>query len=257
MRPHRPGAGEVVQVVADGIRRRLDNVWADLEPKPIAAHSRALNWLAELEDAPQMYASSCAEAEMIQREASTWRSLEPIYGWHGWKRNLAPTVSPLVALLFEGAITRGVRNRKAIVREIEIACVDALNGGGKVDVLSIGGGAAPAVREMMERVRVGGHVLILDRDEVPSADSNWLKELPCDWEYELRRADARELIRVLKGGWRPLIVEMVGMGDYIRDEKLLGLLRRIRRMMVTNGWLITANVDTGLAEKEWLHHMVC
>jgi hypothetical protein len=52
-------------------------------------------------------------------------------------------------------------------------------------------------------------------------------------------------------------VEMVGVSDYVPDEKLLGLLRRIRRVMASNGWLIAANVDTGLAEKEWLHHMVC
>ena len=193
---------------------------------------------------------------MVQREASTWRSLEPIYGWHGWNRNLGPTVSPLVALFFEGATARGVRNRKAIAREIEIACVGALNGGAKVDILSIGGGAAPALREMMERVKVGGHVLILDRDEVPGADLNWLGELPCDWEYELRCADARELIRVLKGDWRPLVVEMVGVSDYMSDEKLLGLLRRVRRVMATDGWLIAANVDSDLAEKEFLRHMV-
>jgi hypothetical protein len=57
--------------------------------------------------------------------------------------------------------------------------------------------------------------------------------------------------------WNGLIVEMVGVSDYMRDEKLLGLLRRIRRMMATNGWLITANVDSDLAEKEFLRHMVC
>ena len=92
---------------------------------------------------------------------------------------------------------------------------------------------------------------------MPGADLNWLNELPCDWEYELRCADARELIRVLKGDWRPLIVEMVGVSDYMADEKLLGLLRRVRRVMAKNGWLITANVDTGFAEKEFLRHMVC
>jgi hypothetical protein len=74
---------EVAQVVADGIRRRLDNVWADLESKPIATHSRALNQMAEIEDAPQLFASLCAETATTQREASTWRSLEPVYAWPG------------------------------------------------------------------------------------------------------------------------------------------------------------------------------
>ncbi|MCL4303493.1 MAG: class I SAM-dependent methyltransferase [Anaerolineae bacterium] len=246
---------EDTYAVAKSVKTRIYNIWGSLEPKPIPGHSQTLNSLATADNARQIFASACAETGIIQREAATWRSLEPLYHWHEWRWRLPSTISPLVTLFLESASSRGVRNRKAIVREIEVACVNALNFA-SVKLLSIGGGAAPAIREMMSTAESGGHVIILDQDEIPEMNPDWLADLPHPWEYEVRCGDARELVRILNGQWRPNIVEMVGVVDYIPDKKLRGLFRHIHQVLLPGGWLITANLDPDMMERFWIHQMV-
>jgi hypothetical protein len=98
--------------------------------------------------------------------------------------------------------------------------------------------------------------MILDRDVVPDINPTWLTDLPHRWNYEVRRGDARKLVRIFNGQWQPNLVEMVGIGDYISDKKLVGLFHRIHQVLVPGGWLITANLDTDAVERLWMHQMV-
>jgi hypothetical protein len=218
-------------------------------------HSFALNHLAHVENAARLFAVIGPETAMATHEDPIRRILESFYSWHEWKWRLPQESVPLAALLSESATARGVRNRKAIVREIEIACVNAL----QVEVfnlLSIGGGTTPALREMMELVTGSGHVIVLDRDVAPEVNPNWVEHLPAVWQYEVRCTDPQHPAYTLAGNWRPHLVEAVELGDCASDEITSSILATIQEITPAGGWLIIGSVDPGATEKQYLHQMI-
>jgi hypothetical protein len=240
--------------VEKNIRKRIGNLWAHLESRPPVDHSFALNHLAHAEKASQFFAAVSPEAKLPKQENSLQTILEPFYSWHEWKWHLPQASVPLAALFTESATARGVRNRKAIVREMEIACVDTLRVE-SINLLSIGGGTTPALREMMELVVSGGHVIILDWDVVPEANLAWVEYLPAVWQYEVRCTDPQHPENAIAGNWRPHLVEAVGLTDCTPDEMMISILDYIHKVIPAGGWLIAGSVDPNTTERQYLHQM--
>ena len=56
--------------------------------------------------------------------------------------------------------------------------------------------------------------------------------------------------------FKPSIVEMAGLMDYLRDRKAIGLMRKIYRILLPNGWFFTSHIHPNM-ERYFLRWAFC
>ncbi len=156
---------------------------------------------------------------------------------------------------------QAVRNRLKIAkRELERAAqtISQNTGDGCVHVLSLAAGASQGVIEAAARLKRQGircEMLLVDSDQ--SALQYALKlarEHGVADSVTVREGEVLFFEREI-GEFRPDVVEMIGLIDYLRDKTLVLLLKKIKRNLKTGGFFLTGHIHPN-TESYFIRHAV-
>jgi len=156
---------------------------------------------------------------------------------------------------------QAVRNRLKIVkRELSLAiqAVSQTNADDCIRILSLAAGAAQGVIETAAQLKQRGircEVLLVDSD--PAALRYALKlagEHGVADSVTVREGNVLFFEREI-GEFRPDIIEMIGLIDYLRDKILISLLKKIKRHLKTGGIFLTGHIHPN-PESYFIRHAV-
>lgn len=157
---------------------------------------------------------------------------------------------------------QAVRNRLIIARrELHRAINDraAQSKNRRVRIMSLAAGSAQAVIETLadfrERSSIRVTALLIDQDEsaLAYAQSLAVHHGVADL-ISMKKGDVLFFERQL-GKFKPDIIEMMGLLDYLRDKMAISLLRKIRRCLKDDGFFLTCHIHPN-TEAYFLRHVV-
>lgn len=159
---------------------------------------------------------------------------------------------------------QAVRNRLKIVKqEIEIAILDVVKTKARnepVRLLSLAAGSGQGVIEVVAKLHHAGircEVLLVDQDHSALAHARKLA-----WKHGIsdmvatRESNAVLFYRNLrKWGFKPDIIEMCGLMDYLEDELAITVIKMIHRCLPPRGFFLTCHIHPN-KESYFLWHVV-
>ncbi|MDO8424434.1 MAG: class I SAM-dependent methyltransferase family protein [bacterium] len=181
----------------------------------------------------------------VFKNVTTWRALETMYTYEQRREEGKTTFN---SRLWEGFLdnARSIRNRLVLVREeLNLAIQKTAVGKETIHILSIGSGSARSVLETIALYNGGSlriNALLIDMDQTAIEFS---KELAhklgingCATRltgnfFRLER-DAAE--------FKPEIVELVGLLDYLTNKQVVVLLGKVCRILQPGGYIVTGNI---------------
>lgn len=197
----------------------------------------------------------------VKDGAKGWSALDAVYNFRtGEGNNLAARVIDDFWLRMRNA--QAVRNRLIIVRREIINAVLRVHNvrydSSPVRILSIAAGSGQAVIEAMERLERMGircEALFIDSDTSALEHSNLLaQQRGLSDNIVTREGDAVFFSRELKG-FKPDIIEMCGLTDYLHDSLAIALIKKIRRHLQPGGYYLTCHIHPN-AEMYFLRQVV-
>ena len=188
----------------------------------------------------------CPKVQIIKKVGGTWKALDILY-------NLEYKEKPGFLSRIEDFWTnilniKAVRNRSRLVQfELKKIIINFLSRGEEVRILELAAGSAQPLLEVLAYFRERGilniKVLLLDND--PSA-LDYAKILAVKYgvqdQVEVVKTNAFFVKRVARV-FRPNIIEMVGLLDYLPDNAAKKLLTNIKEALLPScGVFVTANI---------------
>lgn len=151
---------------------------------------------------------------------------------------------------------QAVRNRKKLVELQLMWAVKCFEDQAEIFFLSIACGSAQAVVEgLVSLGELGRKVRVVLVDKDPMALGHALslaKRHGLDKQFEAKCVTAG---RIEELGLQPHVVEMCGLLDYFPKPHAVRLLRKVRRVMASEGVLITCNIAPN-PETPFVRHVV-
>ncbi len=195
---------------------------------------------------------SSKDAEVILDNLGSARALEVMYG--RYRRNLFSRgiMQGFADLFWHHFVSqpKGVRNRLKIVEnnlEKEISRIISRNNEKKINLLTIGGGSARGILEVLNKYSVqlkDWKISVINVDKSLKAI-----ELGKELSEEFRLYDNFKWINDLAQNVGNLvhkdsidIVEMVGLLDYFRDEKSIETFKQICDILKKGGLFMVGNI---------------
>lgn len=170
--------------------------------------------------------------------AGKWPALEALYNWRPARNGI---MGKIEAFWMNVRSAQAVRNRKTIVaEEIRQAISSKIESEGEARVLSIACGSAQSVFEAIDGTG-NVRVLAIDMDETAIEYSRRMAQKFGIKNVEWRKGNVLSPATI-SDGFKPNIVEVVGLFDYLSDTAIVGLLKRISRMAANDAVLVTAHV---------------
>ena len=195
----------------------------------------------------------------VKDGAATWKALDAVYNFRKGEgcNGLIRTVD---VFWMRVRNAQAVRNRLKIVkRELSNAVLTVAKDkteGEPIRILSLaagsGQGVIEAVRDLSNR-GIRCQVRLVDRDLSALDHAYSLAEqhgVACF--VEVREGDAISFYRDL-GEFKPDIIEMCGLMDYLRDSLAIALIRKIHKYLRTGGFFLTCHIHPN-AEEYFLRH---
>lgn len=179
----------------------------------------------------------------VKEGPASWYALNEIYNYQfGRRRGLGGLVDDF----WEGMLnTQAVRNRLKLVKQEIRRAILQFSNHEEVRLLSLAAGSAQGIIEVMAELKTKGikvRVLLLDIDQVAL---DYAKQLAFHYavgsQIETVKASVAKVIRISKG-FRPQIIEMLGLLDYIPQDKAIRLVEKIRQSLETKGIFLTCNI---------------
>lgn len=154
---------------------------------------------------------------------------------------------------------QAVRNRLKIVRrELRRAIIASSRSDEPVRILSLAAGTAQGVLEVMAELRAQGYpseAVLVDRDRTALEYARQLTAFHgLHDSVRIVEGDVTSFDKLTKG-YRPHIIEMCGLMDYLRDTLAEKLVRKIRANLETGGFFLTCHIHPN-AETYFLRHVV-
>jgi len=208
-----------------------------------------LNQLSEDEAQAVFLQGSRREGDprVVFKNAGTWRALEVMYTFEERRaRGLVDKNDIFWEETLDNA--RSIRNRLLLVKEKLVALVKKkMLDGTPVRVLSIGTGSARPVLEATASLERTPEVelLLVDRDGTALKFS---EELGASLNVNHTARKTGNFLRVKGecGSFKPQIVEMVGLLDYLNDRWCHRLIADVLDILAPGGYLITGNISPNL-----------
>lgn len=180
----------------------------------------------------------------VKHGAASWRALDIIYN-HPFEQT-----NSLGSLVDEfwwfSQNCQAVRNRfKLVKQEVKKAILHFSDYGDEVRLVSLACGSAQAIIEVVSELKRQGikiRVLLIDMEQEALsyaeglADQNGVRE-----QIETIKANACQAARILHD-FRPHIVEMLGLLDYLPQETAIRLISGINKSLVLGGIFLTCNI---------------
>lgn len=192
----------------------------------------------------------------IKEGAASWRSLDIIYNYRfGQKKGLRGFVDDFWVGMMNA---QAVRNRLKLVKQEIRRAILRFSNHEEVRIISLAAGSAQGIIEVMAELKKEGvrvRALLLDIDQTAL---DYAKELAqshgVDGQIETVRNGVAQVSRVSKD-FKPQIIEMLGLLDYIPRDKAIRLVRKIRDSLETKGIFLTCNIRHNL-ERHFLKWVI-
>ncbi|PIR86429.1 hypothetical protein COU13_00905 [Candidatus Kaiserbacteria bacterium CG10_big_fil_rev_8_21_14_0_10_43_70] len=184
----------------------------------------------------------------VKEGSAKWQALDACYNFsHGEGKNWFTRTLDMFWMNVRNA--QAVRNRLIIAREeLCRAIINQANNSPnrEVKILSLAAGSAQAVIEALSALRRSQNVhiraVLIDQDETALAHAEALaRDCGVADLVETRLGDVLFFDRIL-GEFRPDIIEMMGLMDYLRDKLAVQLLRKIYRYLPEGGSFLTCHI---------------
>ena len=202
----------------------------------------------------------------IRSGSATWRALHIIYNWYG-HFGIKPDLprDPFAWFWIRNANGQAVRNRlRIIVAELKKAIIDVSSREEEVRILSVASGSAQSLFLAVNSLRRKGFkkrvkLLLLDLDHSALRNSAQLAE---HWDFPAQdiiyaNATTTSIEKLLANkDFKPQIIEMAGLLDYLRDGKAAAIMNRIYNILPPCGWFITCHVHPNM-EEHFLRWAIC
>ena len=179
----------------------------------------------------------------IKEGEASWKALDIIYNHpFGQKK----TVGGLVDDFWVGMMNaQAVRNRLKLVKQEIRRAILRFSNHQEVRLLSLAAGSAQGVIEVMAELKVKGirvRALLLDIDQTALDYAILLADrYGVGDQIETIKTGVAQVIRVSQD-FRPQVIEMLGLLDYIPQDKAIRLVEKIRQSLETKGIFLTCNI---------------
>lgn len=192
----------------------------------------------------------------IKEGAASWKALDIIYN-HQFGCNSG--LSGLVDDFWIGMINaQAVRNRLKLAKQEICNAVLRFSDQEEVRLLSLAAGSAQGVIETIAELKSRGmrvRALLLDIDNSALAYAQELAQRHGVSE-RVEAINARvSQVTTVSQSFRPQIIEMLGLLDYIGQEKAVRLVKEIRSALAPSGVFLTCNVRSN-AERHFLKWVI-
>lgn len=182
----------------------------------------------------------------IKEGAASWKALDIIYNYEFGS-------SSIVDDFWIGMMNaQAVRNRFKLVRqEVRRAILRFSDHNKEVRLISLACGSSQAVVEVMAEFKAKGvmvKTLLVDVDQGALDYARGLAErYGVLGQIEMRRASVAQVVKFSRG-FKPQVIEMLGLLDYIPPDKAIHLVTKIRESLVPKGVFLTCNIAPNLEQ---------
>jgi hypothetical protein len=189
----------------------------------------------------------------IKEGAASWEALRIIYNYEDqgsfvdrfWIRHMRNA--------------QAVRNRKRIiVSELHDQCVDVIARKGTVKIISLASGSAQAVFEALKGLPPESiEVLLIDFD--PAAGPYALemaRQCGLESRVNFKQGNLLKFDRaIMIGNFKPDIIEMAGLLDYLGDDKAVKLMQKIYAVLPEGGQFVTCHIHDN-TERDFMTQVI-
>lgn len=179
----------------------------------------------------------------VKEGAASWKALELIYNWRfGQNQGL----SGLVEDFWFGMLNaQAVRNRLKLIKQEVKRAILRFSNHEEVRILSLAAGSAQGIIEVMAELKSKGvrvKALLLDIDPTAIAYAQELAgQSGVADQIEVVNASVAMVSKVAQR-FKPQIIEMLGLLDYIPKDKAIRLVEKIRESLEPKGIFLTCNI---------------
>ncbi len=182
------------------------------------------------------------QCRAIKEGAASWKALDLIYNHEfGQGRSVRGAIDDFWIGMLNA---QAVRNRLKLVKQ-ELRSALLRSGNQEVRLLSLAAGSAQAVIEVMAELKSEGvlvQAMLLDIDQTALDYSEMLAmEHGVRDQIETVKASVVQVKRVASD-FSPDVIEMLGLLDYIPQEKAIRLVSKIYQSLKPDGIFLTCNI---------------
>lgn len=179
----------------------------------------------------------------VRNGATSWRALHEIYNYDFGK---PASMDTLVSNFWESMLNcQAVRNRFKLVKQELKRAVLQFEGEPEVRIISLACGSAQPVIEVMAELKTRGilaKTVLLDMDQSALDHAAKLASVyGVLAQVKTIKAIVCQVAKVAKN-FKPHVIEMVGLMDYLDEKQAVRLLSKIRQLLEPNGIFITCNI---------------
>jgi len=225
-----------------------DNIY-----KKISAKRKVFNhlfWLPFINYVPEKFGvwffnKSSEHTRQITKLAKSSMALEMMYGYDGFKLNGNGFADSFFTSFWEGGTlnAHAVRNRFKLVKK-ELKEIFLKDNRQKIKILSLASGSARAIIEVLaelDGIEVEARFVDMSRDALDYS-KGLAEKYQVTGQINWIRGNVTD-INKLCGGWRPDVVEFVGLMDYLDEKMAIGMIASIHRHLENDGHLIFSNIN--------------
>jgi SAM-dependent methyltransferase len=193
---------------------------------------------------------------LIKEGATSWRALDIIYNHRfGGRKTLTGYLDDFWIGMMNA---QAVRNR---FRLVKIELKDTLarfKNEGEVRLMSLACGSAQAVIDVVSELKNEGikvKLLLIDKDDKALIHAKKLAlERGVVGQVDVLRANILK-VRMISETFRPHVIEMLGLLDYLHDNMAVSFISRIRDQLPKGGYFFTCNIRPN-PEMHFIKHVV-
>lgn len=175
----------------------------------------------------------------MREGAARWPALDAIYNWRPTRRGL---VGFMDSYYMHGRSCQALRNRyRLVVRTTANEIVASVRKHKEARILSLAAGTCQSVFEASKNNVGKVKILAVDTDKSAIVASKELARKNGVDAICWKLGDVLNPKNVI-GGFKPTIVEVVGLFDYLDDKEIKDLIRRLTQIVAPGTVLISAHI---------------
>lgn len=194
----------------------------------------------------KLFTRSSEHTDLIRKHSKTYKALELMYGYKGFKVNGNGILDAVSAHFWETAVINAsaVRNRLKLVKKVLRDVLAEKKGRQQIKILSLASGSARAVIEVIAELKdMDIRCCFVDLSREALEFSRQLAEVKhVSDKISLFRANVLEVGKFC-ANWNPDVIEVVGLFDYLNAAVAIKLISDLYERLEINGVLVISNVN--------------
>jgi hypothetical protein len=185
----------------------------------------------------------------VKEGATTWKSMEIVYN-HPFP--VKKTIGGFLDEFFWHSLnSQALRNRFKLVKQEVRKATGEFSDQGEIRVISLACGSAQAMIEIISEFKASGKVvkaILVDIDQGALDRAKYFAEKHGVLDQIRIIKDDASTVVDLSREFKPHIVEMLGLLDYIDQNKSIMIAKKIRESLGPSGIFITCNIAPNLEQ---------